>query len=81
MKLVNKLPKILNTPWGLRDKLTEIYRETLDSETKAHVYYDIQNGVGIFYDRETIETIATYTAIPQLGNNKYKLNMKGGDNK
>ena len=67
-----KLPEAISTPHGLRDKIIDLYRDTLSLRDKIQykLYYKIEAGTAIFYNRATGEVMATYK---QFGNDKYKI--------
>lgn len=64
------LPRIIDTPFGLREKIENIFRDSIPMKDKQNgIFYRIEGDKAIFFNRKTSDIIATY--IP-LFYNKYK---------
>ena len=68
--MVTYLPKIINTPHGLREKIESMFRDDISMRDKVDgVYYRIGKNEAIFFNRKNNQDIIKYI---QFDNNKYK---------
>lgn len=70
MKRISTLPNFINTPFGLRDKLSELNRELPIRDRMDGLRLEYRDGEGVVFNQKTGAELGRYVTADY---NKYKL--------